>query len=89
MTFVFLRWQQPPVPPIFDDLPYPPPRGSPNFFYLFFFFGGGQNDRKGCTLDYLHGLGHFVFGLGTTGKNSLGDSWFDKTSFSQSTWVQL
>ena len=29
-----------------------------------------QNDRKGCTLDYLDGLGHFLFGFGATGKKS-------------------
>ena len=28
-----------------------------------------QNDRKGCTLDYLDGLGHFLFGLGWQGKH--------------------
>ena len=28
-----------------------------------------QNDHKGCTLDYLDGLGHFHFGFGATGKN--------------------
>ena len=29
-----------------------------------------QNDRKGCTLNNLDGLGHFLFGLGATGKKS-------------------
>ena len=28
-----------------------------------------QNDRKGCTLDYLYGLGHFRFGFGATEKH--------------------
>ena len=64
-TCNFLRWQ-PPLPTIFDGLPYSPPphprRGYPDFFH--------QNDRKGCTLDYLDGLGHFLFGFGATGKNS-------------------
>ena len=31
------------------------PRGTPIFFHL--------NDHKGCTLDYLDGLGHFLFGF--------------------------
>ena len=61
-TFSFLRWQ-PPLPAIFDGLPYLP-RGTPDFFY--------QNDRKGCTLDYLDGLGHFLFVLEQQGKISRG-----------------
>ena len=41
---------------------YPPEEGTPDFSFH-------QNDRKGCTLDYLDGLGHFLFGFGATGKN--------------------
>ena len=50
-TFNFLRWQPPAVPAIFDGLPCPPEGSTPDFFH--------QNDRKGCTLDYLEG--HFLF----------------------------
>ena len=53
-----------------NHLPYAPsltayltPR-TPDFFR--------QNDRKGCTLDYLDGLSHFLFGFGATGKKSRG-----------------
>ena len=28
-----------------------------------------QNDRKGCIVDYIDCLGHFLFGFGATGKN--------------------
>ena len=48
-----------PVPAIFDGFSYPP--GYSDFFH--------QNDRQGCTLDCLDGLGHFPFGFGSTGKN--------------------
>ena len=48
-----------PLPAIFDGLPYPP-GGSRDFFH--------QTDPKGCTLDYLDGLGHVLFGFGATGK---------------------
>ena len=54
-TFNFVSWQPLPVPAIFDGLPYP----------LIFFH---QNDRKGCSLDYLDGLGHFLFGFWATEK---------------------
>ena len=37
---------------------------TPDFFH--------QNDRKGCTLEYLDGLGHFLFGFGESGKKSRG-----------------
>ena len=64
----FSKWQllifsggNPPVPAIFDSLPYPL-KGTPDFFH--------QNDRKGCTLNYLDGLGHFLFDFGATGNNS-------------------
>ena len=42
-----------------------PLKGVPPFFFH-------QNEFKGCTLDYLDGLGHFLFGFGATGKNSRG-----------------
>ena len=29
-------------------------------------------DHEGCRIDYLDGLGHFIFGLGATGKIPLG-----------------
>ena len=62
----FLRWQPPPVPAIFDGLPYPSSRRYPQLFR--------QNDRKGCSLDYLddRDFGHFLFGFGSTGKKSRG-----------------
>ena len=37
-------------PAIFDGLPYSLPNGVPPIFFH-------QKDRKGCTLDYLDGLG--------------------------------
>ena len=39
-----------------------PGGGTPNFFFR-------QNDRKGCSLDYLNGFSHFLFGFGAAGKN--------------------
>ena len=66
-TFNFLMVATTPVPAIFDGLPYLP---TPDFFFFFFFVH--QNDRKWCTLDYLDGLRHFLFGFGATGKTSRG-----------------
>ena len=40
-------------------------RGTPDFCFH-------QNDRKGCSLDYLDALGHFIFGFGATGKKFRG-----------------
>ena len=40
--------------------PTPTEGGNPFFFC--------QNDRKGCSLDYLDGLSHFLFGFGAAGK---------------------
>ena len=58
MTFNFLRWQPtPPYPPSLTAYITPQP---PTLF--------NQNDRKGCTLDNLDGLGLFLFGFGATGK---------------------
>ena len=46
---------------------------TPDFFH--------QTDRKGCTLDYLDGLGHFLFGLRRQGKKSRGPPpWGDEGS---------
>ena len=38
--------------------------GTPVFFH--------EIDRKGCTLDYLDGLGHFLFGFCLIGNHLLG-----------------
>ena len=46
------------LPAIFDGLPYPL-KGLPPIFFI-------KNDRKGCTLDYLDGLGNFLFGFEAT-----------------------
>ena len=54
----------PPYPPSFDTLP-PPEGGTPKNF-------SRQNDRKGCSLAYLDGFGHFLFDSGAAGKNSRG-----------------
>ena len=56
---IFFRWQ-PPLPTIFDGLPYPPEGGNPISFH--------QNDLKGCacTLDYLDSKGHFLLVSGVT-----------------------
>ena len=62
VTFNFLWWQPPLLSVIFEGIPYPP---TPILFFY-------QNDRKGCTLHYLDGLGHFLFGFGATGKTSRG-----------------
>ena len=53
-----------PVATIFAGLPYYPtiPEGIPPICF-------GQNDHKGCSLDYLDGFGHFLFGFGVVGKN--------------------
>ena len=42
----------------------PPPVGTPIFFI--------KMTAKWCTLDYLYSLGHFLFSLRVTGKNSQG-----------------
>ena len=47
------------------QLTLPPPQGVNSIF-------SPQNDSKGCTLDYIDGLGHFLSGFGSTGKNSQG-----------------
>ena len=49
-TYNFLRWL-PPLPAIFDGLPYPLP--YPHFFH--------QKDRRGRTLDYLDGFKSLSF----------------------------
>ena len=59
----FLRWKPPPYPPSLMAYLTPPP--YPHFFFQ-------QNNRKGYTLDYLDGLGHFLFGFGVTGTKSRG-----------------
>ena len=52
-TLNFLRWQiTPPHPP--SLMAYLTPPSPPHFFFH-------QNDHKGCTLDFLDGLGHFLF----------------------------
>ena len=60
VTFNFLSWQPP--PPYLSSLTAYLTSPLPPIFH--------QNDHKGCTLDYLDGLGHFLFGFGATGKNS-------------------
>ena len=64
-NFNFPRWQPSLVPVIVDGLPYPSSPGVPPIFFH-------RNNGKGCTLDYLDGLGHFMFGFGATGKSSRG-----------------
>ena len=56
-----------PLPAIFDSLPYPPLKGVPP---IFFFIKITTKDV--LYLDYLDGLGHFLFGLGWQGKNLKG-----------------
>ena len=63
VTFDFLRWQPPPTHHLWP-FALPLLEGYPRFFR--------QNDRKGFSLDYLHGLGHSLFGFGATGNNLLG-----------------
>ena len=55
-----------PYPPFLTAYPTLPEGGIPICFR--------QNDRKGCSLDYLDGFGHFLFGFGfgAAGKNSRG-----------------
>ena len=60
-SFNFIRCQQPPLA-IFDGLPSPP---LPPIFK-------NQNDGKGCTLDYLDGLGRFLFWFGGDREKSRG-----------------
>ena len=63
-TFDFLRWQPPPYPPSLTAYLNPPEGGTPNFVH--------KNDSKGCSLDYLDALGHFLFGFGATRKSYRG-----------------
>ena len=51
---------------VFNGLPWFWERGNPNVFH--------QNDREGCRIDHLDGLGHFPFGFGETWKNPPGAS---------------
>ena len=54
--------QPPPYPPSLMAQPTPPEVGTHKCFC--------QNGRKGCSLDYLDGYGHFLFGFGVAGKNN-------------------
>ena len=56
---------QPPPPSDFDALPYPRVRWYPQFYFH-------QNDRKGCTRDYLYALDHFLQRFGAIRKNRKG-----------------
>ena len=48
-----------------------PEGGTPDFLFIYFFYR--QIDRKkGCSLKYLDGFGHFLFGFWAAGKHSRG-----------------
>ena len=58
--YMYFQWDggyHPHVLSYFDGLPYPRVRWYPNFFSI-------KMDREGCRIDYLHGLGHFLFWFG-------------------------
>ena len=42
-----------------------PTRHTPPLPLFFFFFFFHQNDLKVCSLDYIDGYFHFLFGLGS------------------------
>ena len=62
---IFSGGNHPPYSPSLTAYLTPPEGGTPIFFF--------QNDRKGCSLDYPGGFGHFLFGFGAAGKNYRGD----------------
>ena len=61
MQILFSKWwlkhfsggNHPPYPPSLTTCLTPPEKVTPICFH--------QNDRKWCSLDYLDGLGHFLF----------------------------
>ena len=78
--FNFLRWQTRPYLHLWRLTLPPPLKGVPLIFFH-------QNDRKGCTLNCLDGLGPFLFGLGATGKKL--ERWLFSICLSLSRWKRL
>ena len=48
-------------------------KGIPRFFVCLFVCFFIKMTAKGCTLDYVEGLGHFLIDFGATGKHSRGE----------------